>query len=402
MSRSTRLAVKAGLVSAAVLAACRPDRPVSPAEIEVIESGTVTPATRMSRLGRALDTTLLRPIQLRVTRALARALGDAGTRQRLYALLHASPYREHKLHLSELLRGDGGFLLDAMATQDGRPAGRVLAALDSLVDFEIYLPVPEHWSGWTGGDDLIVASDLAQSETPIAFDLSGRRVAGMSRDVPPATPTLVLVPVETDFSTAAGPAGATCVGCPPPCSGTSCDGGGGSGGGAPPPDVFRLSGIRIDDAHEPWSSGAPEFELYVWAADANGDPLLHNIVDPNSQFYNIITTAIAADCISQYFPASSPKYWDFDAIGVYSLFKPAREIYVNRYPDSTSQYRWDLVLTENDDADHCPYSLPSIGNPNIIFNDDDLVGRITLKGGFGPRDFTNVGDIARITLSYGP
>ncbi|MGE3526420.1 MAG: hypothetical protein AB7I33_10900 [Gemmatimonadales bacterium] len=395
----------AAVAATVLLTACGRDTPTTISDsglVNGVQPAPLTPAPHAirARSGTVVDTGVARPIQVRMARALARALSREGVRRRLYQLLHASAFPEHKLRLSDLLRGDGAGLLAAMGAEDGRGGGRVLAALDSLVDFELYLPVPAHWARWNGDDGIIVASVLNHREEPIAFDPRGRRVPGISRDAVPDTPVLALVPVETDFDAYARMERATCgTSCPPPCTGTSCGGSGGNN--PPPPDILRLAGIQTSDDHEGWLAGDPEYELYVWAGDQNGDPLLHNMQDPGSEFVHVITTAIAAGCISQY--ASAPAYWDYDEVGQYVTPSPQPQIYRNLYPDSTIAYDWWLVVTENDDPDHCPRYLPSIGNPAIIYNDDDLVGRMRFpKGRLGGFNLGSFGDVTRLTLSYGP
>ena len=108
----------------------------------------------------------------------------------VYTELHASPYREHKLHFGTFLRGSAKPLLAAMAAArsaapDAGVSGgaaltsdAVLATLDSIVDLEFYMPVKEHFVTWTGGRDLIVASALRDDgRVPFGFDLTGQPVA---------------------------------------------------------------------------------------------------------------------------------------------------------------------------------------------------------------------------------
>ena len=97
----------------------------------------------------------------------------------VYTRLHASPYPEHKVHFRTFLQGDGRGLLEAIAQRRHVLPQVVLATLDSLVDFEFYMPVKEHWRAWDGGGTLLVADDLSDDDPvlPKAFDLAGDAVA---------------------------------------------------------------------------------------------------------------------------------------------------------------------------------------------------------------------------------
>ena len=75
----------------------------------------------------------------------------------------------------------------------------------------MYLPVPAHRAAWRGDDNLLVATVGADHEAPVAFTLDGRRIV-LDAERPPATPVLVVVPVETDFDhPSRGPAAANIV-----------------------------------------------------------------------------------------------------------------------------------------------------------------------------------------------
>lgn len=258
MNRRTPQVSRAIIFLGILLTACT-DEPVNPQEDR--EAATMLPG----RAGGQVSEQRMRVLLRQATREIAVALADDGVRASVYAELHASPYREHKLHLSTLLRKTDRALLDGMATARqvarGEPATpdvtlapQVLATLDSIVDLEFYMPVKEHFAAWDGGATLIVASTLRDDErTPYAFDLSGVPVA-LSGAAPPATPTLVLVPVETDFSrpaTAAVPGGmgrATMTG----------------------PSVYMTRAI-IYDNHEGWLMGDGEFEVHLFQTDVDGE-----------------------------------------------------------------------------------------------------------------------------------
>ena len=182
------------------------------------------------------------------------ALADPQVRALVHTEIHASPYREHKLHFGSFLRGNGSLLLGAVAAvRQGSESG-VLAGLDSVIDLEFYLPIPGHFEAWDGGTNLIVASVTDDDGTiPVGFDLQGRRVPFPSADWVPSVPTLALVPVETDFSTVPLPAPSIV------------------------PDAVAQSTIagvymtyqNISNSHEGPLMGGPEFEVHVFKMDAN-------------------------------------------------------------------------------------------------------------------------------------
>lgn len=199
-----------------------------------------------------------------VTREVAIALSDEQLRTQVLNDLHKSPYREHKLHLSEFLRGTGGPLLNAMAVAHASLAAApgvapgearadaVLASLDSIVDLEFYMPVQQHFATWRGGSNLIVASALLDDgRVPFGFDLSGK-VLQLSAAEPPSTPTLVLVPVETDFSRIPSQTG-------PQRSDASAMADVG-------PGIYMTRAVVYSD-HEGWPRGNPEFEVHVFQTD---------------------------------------------------------------------------------------------------------------------------------------
>lgn len=128
--------------------------------------------------------------------------------------------------------------------------------LDSLIDLEFYMPVKDHWARWTGGTDLIVATALKDHEVPVAYDLQGNPVPLSSSETPPTTPTLAIVPVETDFSTP--PQLAQCL--------ENC--GGGGGGGSPPPGL-NMTFSYIGGDWEGFLMGNPEFEVHVFKVRKN-------------------------------------------------------------------------------------------------------------------------------------
>jgi hypothetical protein len=216
----------------------------------------------------------------KLTRSVALALGDPGLRQRVKNDMRNSPIREHKLELRGYLNGaSGGILLAKMAQETGLARGDILALLSDVRPLEFYMPVAAHRETWRGGGELLVASQIEDRSVPTAYNLSGQPVA-LSPHSAPASPVMVLTPVETDFSRPLDLArtrnsrdqGGQTIGtyetadscgsyavteCP-----TDGDGGTGGGGGSKPRGLYmRIS--HIPDTREGWLKGAPEIEYHI-------------------------------------------------------------------------------------------------------------------------------------------
>lgn len=236
-----------------------------------------------------------------LTRAIALALKDAGLRQRVKNDMRQAPYSEHKLFLEKYLRGNsGGILLAKMAKETGRSRDELMGLLQGLGPMEFYMPVVAHRQSWTGGANLQVAGMGEASTTLVGFDLAGSRVI-LSPVEPPATPTLVIVPQETDYRRALNPAksrnvndgGGQAIGTllsvdegdcinryclPEPCDECWTT--------APPPPPpppspgpVQQRGISVEEFithmraindHESWPSGDPEFYLLLAGTHSNG------------------------------------------------------------------------------------------------------------------------------------
>jgi hypothetical protein len=257
-----------------------------------------------------------------LTRAVALALNDGALRQRIKDDMRAAPFAEHKLEFGHYVRSrPGGVLLAKMATVMGRGAEQLRVQLDGLPELEFYMPVREHRESWRGGADLIVAGSLESDDegrpviAPVAFNLQGEPVA-LSADATPATPTLVIVRREADFSRPMdimrakniNDRGGTAIGtlipsmiepCLEPLKAISFSCGGGGGGYVPPPPASndpapgtpasQQRGISIEEMithmrtfndHEPWWKGAPEFYLLLAGRLQNGDSVARRIGIP--------------------------------------------------------------------------------------------------------------------------
>src|SRR5712671_1897832 len=142
----------------------------------------------------------------RIARLVAQAMDNEPARQHLKRDMRAAPFKEHKLELASYLRSnDGRALLDAMVAKSGGGESEVFGPLAAIRPLEFYMPVAKHRESWTGKGDILVASQLDESEAIVAFDESGRSVS-LDKKVPPDQPTLSIVPVETRFDQPMTPA----------------------------------------------------------------------------------------------------------------------------------------------------------------------------------------------------
>lgn len=382
------------LVLAAVLTVggCSAENSVQPNSNSVLSEKSGGPSAYLvTRGGVLVDTTVVRQVQARIVQAVAKAMADFNVRQLVFRLLHASIYPEHKVHFADFLRGNGDSLLTAIANVSGKGKPAVLASLDSLIDLEFYMPVPAHWQSWTGDANIQVGGFLSESETPMVFDLEGRPQVGISRDIPPSIPTLMLVRTETDFTTPAPtPFLAECQeDCEPPCQGAYC---GGSGGNLPP--TLRLAGVMIDESHEPWGGGDPEVEMFVYAGNPDATPILWADLIHIRYF----------GCIGHFAPGA--KRWQYSAIGTNVTYSPQIPIYTNGNPTETDPLTWWVLVSENDESWHCDNTtsveFPSVQNPNPFGDDDDVIGWMQMYNGhLGAMNVTDIGDAEWINLTYG-
>jgi hypothetical protein len=216
----------------------------------------------------------------KITRLVALAMDNQPARQQLKRDMKAAPFREHKLQLATYLQSkDGRALLDRMVASNGGNEGDLLETLAGVRPLEFYMPVRKHRESWTGNGEVLVVSQLDESEPIVAFDANGSEVA-VDRNNAPEQPTLSIVPVETRFDqpmpsgsknvrdqngNAIGTLeamtirGSSLIAC-----GTECGDGGGGGGSAPSiaPGLY-LEFSRILDMKEPWTRGEPEIEVHI-------------------------------------------------------------------------------------------------------------------------------------------
>jgi hypothetical protein len=226
----------------------------------------------------------------RITRLVALAMDNQPARQQLKRDMKAAPFREHKLQLSAYLQSkDGRALLDRMVAANGGSERDLLGTIAGVRPLEFYMPVRKHRESWTGSEDVLVVSQLDESEPIVAFDARGSEVA-LDRNSAPEQPTLSIVPVETRFDQpmpsgsknvrdqngnaigtleAMAIKGSSLIAC-----GTECGGGGGGGGSAPPsiaPGLY-MEFSRILELKEPWTRGEPEIEVHIQGPRDTGTP----------------------------------------------------------------------------------------------------------------------------------
>jgi len=133
-----------------------------------------------------------------VARTLALSLKSPDVGEELKQALASSAVREHKLHLSSFLQGRGGHILRAGYAAAGITEGQFQGAMRNFRQMELYMPVERHRTQWSGGPDVLVAVAINKGERPVAFSTLGERQE-LDLTKPPATPTLVITHIESDF-----------------------------------------------------------------------------------------------------------------------------------------------------------------------------------------------------------
>lgn len=296
-----------------------------------------------------------------LTRIVALALADTRTRQAVKRDMRQAPFTEHKLPFRSYLESTNGrLLLNMMETASGRSQGALLAQVATVRPLEFYMPVRSHRERWSGGRDVIVASQLGEADPMSAYDLGGQAVE-VNSSVVPTTPTLALVPVETDFSrpldsaeyTNVNDAGGSTIGtyvrvqqrattgdvqltsdCPAEPLGTnpdvvasSCDGVGGDpgtgGGDVVPPDLgtapggLYLTSMNVRNTGESFLRGAPELEVHIFGTlkgiytPVQVSPMYDTwaaVFAPNA------TRLVWFDCAGE--KAQGWRFFDFNSTGV--------------------------------------------------------------------------------------
>jgi hypothetical protein len=263
------------LVVAAGLAACsdRPSAPTAPEESPV----TADPSALGNRPGQArLE---------RLARRTARALRDPGFRADVKAALDRSTFREGKVQFQRYLKENGGRGLRVLAAGDGEGEADVDGEVTRAGTLEMYFPVAAHRAAWTGDENVLVATAEWDGDTPIAYDLAGRRIV-LSPDTPPSTPVLAVEPAELDFDAPRDVVAAK-------CTEATC-GGGGGGYVIPPTPGLYMTKAEFVESFESWLKGDPEYEIHIMGPAAKGDN----------------TNLVSFQCIGEHAP--SPYSWDLN------------------------------------------------------------------------------------------
>jgi len=213
----------------------------------------------------------------KIARLVAVAMDNEPARQHLKRDMRAAPFHEHKLELAPYLRSkDSKALLDRMVRLSGGNESELFRTLSTIRRLELYMPVAKQRESWTGNDNVLVVSQLDETEPIVAFDENGS-VVTLDRDVAPTQPTLSIVPVETRFDqplpflgsrnvrdkdgNAIGTLERIKINSSNVMFCGDCAGAGSAT--APIPPGLYLEFSRILDMKEPWFRGDPEIEVHI-------------------------------------------------------------------------------------------------------------------------------------------
>ena len=220
-----------------------------------------------------------------VARAVARSMSQADVRQDVLIAMRDSRYSEHKLSLQGWYHSKpANRFATALADRMQMPSADVARLIDELPEMDFYLPLRAQRRGWSGGDDVLVASATEQDTYVLdAFDAKGVVHRIDFRQGMPDSALFVVRPAErrakrVNAGTTGGmhiePAGETQLGvseaaCDPNDVFIPCDPD--SGGGSPPADTTRLVGLYIGAHYDPlWDETN---EVIVTAQIFDGAPV---------------------------------------------------------------------------------------------------------------------------------
>lgn len=193
--------------------------------------------------------------------------------------MSASPFSEGKVFFATEFTGPLHGLIARMASAGNVSVGHVRRLIRTSPNLEMYLPIAEHRSQWSGGPDYLVATVLEEGATPYGVSPDGEQVT-LSAEAPPSTPTVVLVPAEGFTADGEPREGFISSEVPEPsfadepfqCADCST----GGGGWSPPSDATwqrdigireRISHLRYHDQNEGWPNGQPEFYILLAGTD---------------------------------------------------------------------------------------------------------------------------------------
>jgi hypothetical protein len=313
----------------------------------------------------------------RIARLIAQAMDNEPARQHLKRDMRSAPFKEHKLELGSYLRSkDGRALLEAMVAKSGGGEAEVFGPLAAIRPLEFYMPVATHRETWTGKGDVLVASQLDESEPIVAFDEKGRGVS-LDKKVAPDQPTLSIVPVETRFDQPMNPAtsrnardeGGNAIGTLEPLAikgsnliscGDTC---GGGGSGSPPPALapgLYLEFSRILDMKEPWTRGDPEIEVHIQGPETAIAPTY--VGDQSCSGEHVYDTR-------KYFDQNTG-FWDGDVM----LFSEEETVaYLSKFNQGFHILFWE------DDNQACVLKLDSNSLAQLLQSSAGAAGTVALK-----------------------
>ena len=252
MSRASHFAILALLAGAGACSDRDLPAPTAPPDARVIGVAGASASHSAGPWNQAAS----RAAQEHLARRVALALADPAFRAAVKAEFDRSPVIEHKLQFQRWLQSSESHALKALAKAARESEAAVDADARSAPALEMYMPVPAHRAAWRGGEDILVATAREDHETPVAFDIRGKRRL-LSAARPPATPVIAVVPVETNFD---APRVAQFIG-------------GGDTPVPPPPPGLYLTASHFVQDFEGWLKGSPEYEIHVLGQSGASDSL---------------------------------------------------------------------------------------------------------------------------------
>jgi hypothetical protein len=257
--------------------------------------------------------------------------------------------------------------------------GEVFAALATIRPLEFYMPVQKHRESWTGKGDVLVVSQLDESQPIVAFNEGGREVS-LDRKVAPEQPTLSIVPVETQFDAPMAaassrnardqggstigtlepfaPKGSSLIACGDACGGGSV---GGDGGGVTIPPGLYLEYSRILDMKEPWFRGDPEIEVHIHGPTSLGNPRYGEDLSCSGQRANDYRKIFD----------QNDGFWDGPRVLLFSADEVAA--YTSKFTEGFHIFFWE------DDNDNCAIKVDTNSLMNFVQSATNAFGLISIK-----------------------
>ncbi|HSP77001.1 MAG TPA: hypothetical protein VLQ93_00630, partial [Myxococcaceae bacterium] len=285
------------------------------------------------------EESLQREAGQRLARAVALSLREPALRSLLQVAMAETLVKEDKVHFNSFVRGPGRGLLQAMSRSSGLSVAQLEELVRQVGSLEMYLPFKAHRSAWRGGEELLVATQYRDHETPVGFDLDGNPVP-LSLEAPPETPTLVLVPAE-DFDAEGNPS----------------ERGLALGRGAQVQALGDVSAayaawtgayatyVYIPGDYEGWPRGDPEYELFL---------------ERTESYRQLIRCAAAG--------SSQPFYWNMDGS---SWSTPFLIAWASETPTLTGMAMYvyeddEGACSVRDDADYVKKTMDALKSANTL------------------------------------